>query len=274
MLIKVLVENHNHNNTYKKAHGLSIYIESQHQKIIFDFGPNNTCIHNARALNVNLDEINIGVVSHGHMDHGGGLDHFLKYNDIAKVYVQREAFNQHYTKLLNVIPLDVGLNRNLVNNPRLNLIDGTYTINQYMTLFTSSKQIYPSSPSNKKLYRKIGQGYIHDDFRHEQSLIIEENGKYYLFAGCSHKGIINIIEEAREIVNHDIDYVFGGFHLYNPISRKYVTDEYILGLIEHLNQYNTAFFTCHCTGIKTYEAIKHHLKDKAEYIKSGTEIRL
>lgn len=52
---------------------------------------------------------------------------------------------------------------------------------------------------------------IEDDFLHEQYLIIQERDKVILISGCSHKGIINIINECINTYNLKIDYVIGGF---------------------------------------------------------------
>ena len=48
--------------------------------------------------------------------------------------------------------------------------------------------------------------FIPDDFRHEQYLTIYENGRKVLLSGCSHKGILNLMEWLKP------DICIGGFH--------------------------------------------------------------
>ncbi len=47
MKIKMLVENTRVHPKYKSKHGLSIFIETQNHKILFDLGPNDLFLDNA-----------------------------------------------------------------------------------------------------------------------------------------------------------------------------------------------------------------------------------
>ena len=99
MKIITLVENRTTSKEYKCKHGLSLYIETSNQKILFDMGPNNYYLQNAKKLDVKIEDVDLAVISHGHFDHGGGLGSFLKVNDKAKVYLSKKAFCKHYKKL-------------------------------------------------------------------------------------------------------------------------------------------------------------------------------
>lgn len=91
MNITALVENQSRSGL-KAVHGLSLYIETAHHKILFDLGPDETLFENARALGIDLRAVDTVVLSHGHGDHGGALAAFLRLNRDARVYVQRSAF--------------------------------------------------------------------------------------------------------------------------------------------------------------------------------------
>lgn len=78
-------------------HGLSIYAETEKHKLLFDVGTTDLFIKNAKALGIDLSQVDTVVISHGHNDHGGGLDAFLAINDHAVIYLQEKAFNDHYT---------------------------------------------------------------------------------------------------------------------------------------------------------------------------------
>jgi len=72
MKLTVLTENTAGAN-FLAEHGLSYYIEYDNKKILFDTGATDVFLKNAKSLNVNTDEADIIVLSHGHWDHGNGL---------------------------------------------------------------------------------------------------------------------------------------------------------------------------------------------------------
>ena len=84
MKIISLLENTSNTNL-KPKHGLCLYIETLKHKILFDLGPDETYIKNAKLKKIDLEEIDIVIISHGHIDHGGGLKSFLKINSKAKI---------------------------------------------------------------------------------------------------------------------------------------------------------------------------------------------
>ena len=84
-------------------------------------------------------------------------------------YVQKEAFEPHYSKTL-LLKIPVGIDSKLKSNRQIILLDGDYKIDDELSLFTVSKTNKFYSPANKSLYDEKGK----DTFRHEQNLIISE----------------------------------------------------------------------------------------------------
>lgn len=103
MKITVLVENTS--DFLPTRHGLSLYIETELHKILFDMGPDETFLQNAETLGIDLSAADIAFLSHGHYDHGGGLAAFLEINHTAKVYLQKARFSpiSVRTRIPNVI---------------------------------------------------------------------------------------------------------------------------------------------------------------------------
>ena len=97
MKITVLVENTTSNQKLNVEHGLSLYIETDKHHILFDAGDSNLFLENAKKLNIDLSLVDIFILSHGHHDHGGGLNAFLEINDKANIYVQHHAFSPHFS---------------------------------------------------------------------------------------------------------------------------------------------------------------------------------
>lgn len=78
MKIIPLVENSTTSSKLKAKHGLSLYIETEGEKLIFDIGPDKTAIQNAERMNIDLGEVSSLFLSHSHFDHSGGLRFFRK----------------------------------------------------------------------------------------------------------------------------------------------------------------------------------------------------
>ena len=58
--------------------GLCIYIEYRGKKILLDTGASPLFVQNAKALNLSIEDVDIGVLSHAHYDHGNGICTFLE----------------------------------------------------------------------------------------------------------------------------------------------------------------------------------------------------
>ena len=96
MKITALLENTASDCCMLTEHGLSLYIEAQGKKILFDMGQTDLFYKNALTLGIDLAEVDIAILSHGHYDHGGGLEKFLEINKKAPIYVSSRAFEPHY----------------------------------------------------------------------------------------------------------------------------------------------------------------------------------
>ena len=269
MIVKVLVENTSLNDDFLNEHGLSIYVETSHHKILFDLGQTGIFLNNAVSLGINIRDIDTVVISHGHYDHGGALGKFLTHNSKAKVYLRKDAFDTHLS-IHNDVKRDIGLDKKLKDNERIVYVDKEIDIDEELTIFADIKTKDFISKSNDNLYSVVDGYIVHDDFSHEQSLLIRDHGKSLLLAGCAHRGIVNILRRATELNKKDVDYCIGGFHLSSPRTGKRESDELINKVSKELLKFNTKYFTCHCTGIEVYNILKESMKNKLEYAHAGS----
>jgi 7,8-dihydropterin-6-yl-methyl-4-(beta-D-ribofuranosyl)aminobenzene 5'-phosphate synthase len=258
MKITALLENTTQRKDLHTEHGLSLYIETGDHSILFDMGQTDLFAKNAAVLGIDLRRVDIAVLSHGHYDHGGGLETFLQLNSKAPVYLHRDAFLPHY----NGQEKYIGLNTRLLPNDRLIFTEDVYPICEGLTLFTCNHrpQLVPPPPSG--LTEKVGDAFIPDDFRHEQYLLIEEDGKRILISGCSHKGIVNI---ARWFTP---DVIVGGFHF-----SKLPPDHRLECFARALAEQKTAFYTGHCTGETQYRFMQAYM-ERLFYLATGDTAEL
>lgn len=261
MKVIALVENQTKSDL-KAKHGLSLYIETSKHKILFDVGPDETLFENSRKCHVDLTAVDTVILSHGHMDHGGALEKFLQINKTAAVYVQKRAFEQHFSKVF-LFKINVGINAKLARHPQIIIVDGDYKIDDELELFTvtSSEKCY--SHANDVLFSSNGR----DDFEHEQNLMIYSE-KHVLVMGCGHKGVVNILEKARP---YHPQVCIGGYHLFNPITKRTVSKKLLDEIIKELAQYDIEYYTCHCTGKKAYTYLEEHV-NHMHYLSCGEEI--
>lgn len=257
MKITVLTENTS-NSTLKSEHGLSLYIETEKAKILFDMGQSELFAENAEKLGIDLRNVDFAIISHGHYDHGGGLSKFLELNSKAKIFINKNAFNPHFNGQEKYIGLDI----ELFDNKRLCFTDDEYKICDGLTLYTCNNKRKSLDLGSFGLNTRENGVFVPDDFRHEQYLLIEENDKKVLLSGCSHKGILNIAEW------FDVDIIIGGFHF-----SKLPLDEKLIEYSKILDNSGKRFFTCHCTGVEQYNFMKKYMRS-LEYISTGDSIEI
>jgi len=229
------------------AHGLSLYIERNGQRILFDAGPSSQFIRNSETLGVDLKKIDIVIISHAHMDHLGGLAFFLWTNKKANIYLSKNALkNQEFRALCSK------MDERTFN--RIRFVDSSTEIAQDVFILTEIEERYP----------------IRDRVDHEIILVIKNNNKLIIVSGCSHGEILNIIGTVtRAFPNIYIKAVIGGFHLTG--APKHFVEQ--IGK-EMLKYPIIKIYTCHCTGVENYRILKTILGVKIEYISTGSKIYL
>lgn len=271
MKLVSLVENTSISTDLYMRHGLSLYVETSSHRIVFDFGPDETLLHNAAALHIDLTAADVAFLSHGHYDHGGGLEAFLSVNRHAPIYLNKNAFNSYWSSETRYI----GLDQALKTNPQLCFTDGITKLYDGMTLISRAPGRRFLAASNSNLEWELPDGTrVRDNFLHEQSLIIEDGDICLLLAGCAHSGIVNIMEQAKKTVGRPMTHVVAGFHLYQPTCGISEPEENVRAIAAELKRSNTMYYTCHCTGMPSYEILREELGDRITYLSAGMQLDL
>lgn len=272
MKITSIIENTTNKGLHVE-HGLSLFIEkNDEQKVLFDMGLSGMFVRNAESLGLMIADIDVAVISHGHYDHGGGLKTFFEDNDKASVYIHKDAFQLHYS-LRDTRLRFIGIEKDWEKYERLVFCDKLTEIDNDMTLFADVKGDCCYPHGNRLLYGPTETEY--DDFRHEQNLIIKEAEKVVLFAGCAHRGIVNILRKAEDVAGKAPTHVFAGMHLVRSGLNESEENEFIKSLASELTKYqDTRFYTMHCTGEEQYKNLKSLMGNQIEYLACGDSITI
>ena len=261
MIITALMENTAIEDGFLFEHGLSLHIQTREHRVLFDTGQSNGFIANAGRLGIDLTAVDMAVLSHGHYDHGGGLMGFLALNSKALVYVSRCAFDSFYAGEERYIGLDPALKA----NPRLVPVGDSLEIGDGLTLFSCNERPRPYVMDSYGLNVLRGDALMPDDFRHEQYLLIQEEGMRVLISGCSHKGVLNIEEWFEP------DVLVGGFH-FMKLDVDGAGRDVLDDAAEKLLSHGTDYVTCHCTGADQYRYLQGIMGERLGYLACGETV--
>ena len=282
MKVVALVENTRlpHRKDLGAEPGLALCIYLPGQQILFDTGISRIFHSNAQHLNVDLSRVTLAVISHHHFDHGGGLATFLEANDQARIYLRSFTTEQLYLHFFGFLRRRIGLDESLFQQypDRFAFINQLSEIAPDVFILTDIKKRHPLPKGNRRLFIHTGQSMKLDDFEHELILVVKEENGIVVFSGCSHHGILNMLDAVVErFPNQPIRAVFGGFHhmdlpLFNTMAGS---PEEVEELGQALLKYSIGkIYTCHCTGMKAYRILKEVIGDTLEYFSTGCQAEI
>ncbi|HXV23597.1 MAG TPA: MBL fold metallo-hydrolase [Alphaproteobacteria bacterium] len=236
--------------------------------VLFDGGPAAYAIdHNAPRLGIDMGAIEAVVLSHGHIDHAGGLPAALRRIVAANggrpvpVHVNPGMF-VHRGDLLEsgeVFPLEDipnpetlaqagGRVQNAVEERVL--LDHMFYLSGEIPRVTSYEKGLPGQVNwNEAEARWEPDPWVMD----ERFLALKVKDKGVLiFTACSHAGIVNILRNARDIFAPAPLYgIVGGFHLAGRAFEKILPDT-----IRDLKEFNLQVIVPgHCTGWRAVHAL-------------------
>jgi 7,8-dihydropterin-6-yl-methyl-4-(beta-D-ribofuranosyl)aminobenzene 5'-phosphate synthase len=243
--------------------GYSALVEMDGHKLLYDTGSSaDMVLKNARAMNIDLSDVEDVVLSHNHFDHVGGLmalrSEFAKSNPRAfsRVHVGARIFEPRLD--------EAGQDHN-----GLRVIKAQYlATGGVFVVHDKPTEIYPGvwftgpvpRPNPEKNWNPglslvTAQGRVEDNVPEDSAMLIDTDGGAVILTGCGHAGIVNITEYARTIAgNKPVAAVVGGLHLFAA------SDQTLAWTGAKLKSYGVQnLLAGHCTGIEATYRLRESL---------------
>ncbi|MDD2406772.1 MAG: MBL fold metallo-hydrolase [Sphaerochaetaceae bacterium] len=243
----------------KCEHGFSCLIEHNGHTVLFDTGASGSFLKNAVKLHKDLSKIDALVISHAHYDHTGGCVDLARKIDCNGIpfYTGPRFFNKKYAKdpdgLRYLGPdfsaddlASFGMRHIELSKPVVEIFPGLFLVGE----FQRTRSYETPDP---RFVIQDGTDESIDSFDDEIMLVAKTSHQIVVITGCSHPGIMNMLDTVSSRFNEPIIALFGGIHLFNA------TEERREAVMHALSEYNIGMLCLsHCTG----EDVVGQMKDR------------
>lgn len=243
-----------------EEHGLSVWIETNGHRILFDAGRGQALENNSRQLGIDLRHIDSFVLSHGHYDHTGAIDFVLQENPEVQVFANPAVLSERYSIYPAKEAREISMpeeQRFLIKNlpdSQLNWVNAPRQIVPGVWLTGPIPRFHPLEDTGGPFFQDL-EGRRPDPITDDMAIWIETPRGLLVVCGCCHSGLINTLNHIRKHSrNQRIRGIVGGLHL------KSASEERLQATVEALNVFKPDFMVpCHCTGDNAIAYFKQNL---------------
>jgi len=271
-IITILVENKSGEGLLSE-HGLSMWIETEGRRILFDTGQGPALEPNARALGIDLSTADTLVLSHGHYDHTGGIPSVLRQAPHLDVYyhpgvfLTRYAIRENKAKSIGM-PQPARETLETVPTEQIHLVDRPLMLTEHVGLTGPVPRLTDYEDTGGPFFLDQ-QGTRADLIEDDMALWVNTAQGVVVCMGCAHAGAVNTLHYIHTLTDHaPIRAVMGGFHL---MSAGHERLERTVGALRLLQPEMLA--PCHCTGDSAVALLRERLGGSVLPAATGTVFR-
>jgi len=261
MKLTVLVDNNTLIDHYFYGEpAVSYFIEDEETRVLFDVGYSDAFIQNAFKMRIDLLAADFVALSHGHLDHTWGLAPLAQLHTRAILEAQ-----QMKSPKLVAHPLALH-SKKIDDAPEGGSIFAQEKLARHFELHFTKEPLWLTNrlvflgeiPRNNDFEARSPLGTVFKDGTAEEDYLLDDTALAYksrqglvVITACSHAGICNIIEYAKEVCGESrVADVIGGFHLLNPPPAQ------LQGTLAYLRKQNPhRVHACHCTDLRSKIAL-------------------
>jgi len=254
-------------------YGFSCHLRTDQGNFLFDSGGGQTIINNAERLGIDLKNLQGILLSHGHLDHTGGLKKVLAQCGAVPIYAHQDLFTQRYSHN-GKQARDIGIPWNQKELEQLgatfHLSENPSTVAPGIMLSGTIPRIHQEESGDPNLVIISDNQYVPDPLHDDLSLFINTSNGLVILLGCAHAGLLNIINHALKITGQDkIHLILGGTHL--KFCEKEQMDATLMRLAElDIDRIGAA----HCTGLRSATILAEHFSKQFFHASVGVKIEL
>ncbi len=263
-------------------HGFSAVVTTttgeKPRTMLFDFGfSEDVAARNAAALGVDLTKVEVAALSHGHIDHFGGLAQVAAR--IGKKGLELILHPVAFRRNRYIEPMqDIKVRLPALEEEKVEAAGFKVTKAKEPLLLLNGDVLFlgeiPRKTSFEKglpyaFYEENGQR-VWDPTEDDTAVVMNLGSKgLVVLSGCAHSGITNTVAYAREITGiSKVHAIMGGFHLTGPAFEPIIDDT-----VESLKQIGPDYvIPTHCTGRKAILAFEKAMPGHFLVNMSGTKL--
>ncbi len=270
--ITVLSDNYAASRDALAEHGLSMLIEADGSRILFDTGQGPALRNNVGVLGLRLAHLDAVVLSHGHYDHTGGLAGVLEEYCPASIFLHPAATGRKYAR-------GAGSQRRPIGMP----VPSREALNAYQgrVVWTrSATEVAPAIWCTGEIPRHPGITVVSDVFfldydcrdadplSDDQALFVETACGLVVIAGCTHSGVLNTLDYIGKLAGREEVYaLIGGMHLGQASVEQL---EEVGNAIEGCSI--QILGPCHCTGMNAHAYLRGRFPARVREVGAGNTL--